>query len=524
MDNIIYGDLKMLGIRIKAAITIICVIEYVLCPVSEASQKPVNTSNDGITILSNSEFIKSHITNIRKNSDTDKEEDADKNTAQYIVNSLRPNFIRITTGTAQLNIIHIKVTNENSVPISGAKINVKTDSGLIVVPGWHNGVMLTRMETDKNGEFTGMLISEFNTIERHIKNKENYHDISNKNTETNQIYGISGVLPGVDEFNKRIKNKGMKNIKISAKGTTLDYWVDVDMGPALVIEEGDKTEINSAQWVGNKLEKPVAMKLIYYQRVDHCMFKNQSNKDKLVDDDMGDWRDEKYTPGTIKRNDVYSVQPKVTAERYDGFKNSIKLDRRNSDAMSTFVTMDHAKGIIKITYSIPGVKLVYSRGYCEYKSKIYKLPTTKSFSNIIDYEIYNTIPLRGSSPKLSIVVKDEMIPNPDPDPLPEIKSYSGMNLKKLVIMFNKKKIFDKTLERHKLGQYPNYIEAITDGKKLDKIDKLILGVNYPGEFEFIYYPTLSELNMHGENIIEIKGIEDRTGNKGADSMDKFTIP
>lgn len=511
----------------------ICVISSM----THAAQDKAYALSKLITMSSDSGLIIKHLGAHNKKINYEKNSSgaAENN---YIVSSLKANNIRMTMGTSILNAIHLKVTDQNDNPIPDQKVIISERSELIIAPGWVNGALLPEMKTNDKGEFVGMLVSNYHSKAINvIRNKTDNHNTTQGSTSVSELYGTTGVVPTIDEFDVRIPGDISYQLMIDVAGTTLKYNVDVDMGPSLVVSSDSESMFYSSQWIGMKTKQPVGMTLIYYKRTSECK--------KLDNQSTADWIDEDFSLKRIRKIEVPEIQHTVIAERYDRNNNSIKLvdDFVNSESnanrpvsgtnyinsseslpMRHSVVMDHVKGDILVTYNVPKIKIEYHDGFCKHQESIRKLPiNNRSFKNT-SYPLTNTIPLRSVSPKLKVVIKDDMPPEPDPDPLPFIKSYSGMNVDKLVVTLNNNVIFGESIKNIQLKQYPNYIEAIADNKNVPVINEDILTEMAPGIFEFIYYPTFDQLNVSGINTIKATGIEDKVGNKSPDTVSTFTIP
>lgn len=508
---------------------------------THATQGKVDALSKLITMSSDSSFISKHLAEHNKkiNSEGGSLGTPENN---HIVNSLKANDIRMTIGTSILNAIHIKVTDENDAPVSDQKVIISTNSELIVVPGWLNGAFFSEMKTNDKGEFVGMLVSNYHSIKKNvIRSKAEINNTAQESLNLSEIYGTSGVIPTIDEFDARIPGDTSYQLMIDVAGTKLNYHVDVDMGPSLVISSDSESMFYSSQWVGMKTKQPVGMTLIHYKRTSDCKKLNEVGEYLSTTD----WISEDFSLKRIRKIEVPEIQHTVIAERYDRNNNSIKLidDFINPDSntsrpvsgsnyirsnesqlMRHSVVMDHVMGDILVAYNVPEIKIEYYDRFCMYQENIHKLPiNTRSFKNA-SYPITNIIPLRCVSPEIKVVIKDDMPPEPDPDPLPFIKSYSGMNVDKLVVTLNDNVIFGGATKDTPMKQYPNYIETIADHKSITEINKDVLMEMAPGIFEFIYYPTFEELNVGGINTVKVRGIEDKVGNKSPDTVNTFTIP
>ncbi len=536
--------------KISISIAITCVLTCISVCHAEAGQKQIISLPDVITMLSDAPLIKSHLADMQSKK---VDEPLSKQNKNYTVASLKSGNIRITMGTALLNVIWIKVVDENGKPVKNEIINIENKSPLIIAPGWSNGSMLAEAKTNDSGEFVGMVVADFSSIMKSTVSENdataNLHD---NNGGQYLVYGNAGVPPTIDEYGKRVSGVRPYKFTINVAGTTMEYNVDVDMGPALTISNRSGLVPGSRQWMGKITKKPAEMELIYYQRTGECGYRNDSagNRNKSS---SGNWEDEDFSIIHIRRVSLFDMPHTVFAERNDGNSNTVKLvnshgieessnneiqkilkniktpaanhnNYKYSISMSDFVVMDGAKGEVDVKYTVHGTQINYDSKYCLDQSNAHVFPVNTTTSSTIRADITNTIPLVSSSPKISLVVKDSMPAEPAPDPLPGVKSYSGVNLDKLVIMLNRKAIFGGRIKSLEVNQYPNYIRAYADDKPIPVINEKTLKHLSPGVFKFTYYPTVKELKENGANLVEITNIEDSSGNKSKNITSTFNSP
>jgi len=516
-------------------------------PFSDAGDivNDISTIDDVIVVPSDSDLIKRRLKKVNSN----KDESAIAQTSNdFSVNSLKSKNIRITLGTSILNGIHIKVVDDKGMPVKGLRVSTEAVEGISVAPGWLHDQLLEKMETNESGEFVGMLVAEYEAAEKKVIDV----DDQDKSISSLVTFGAGGVAPSVDEFDKRIPGSQPYQIALNVAGETLIYNIEIDMGPVLVSTHRGADMFNAAQWIGKMTENPVEMELRYYQRTDECVYVNNN-----VDDDLGVWTDEDYSLDRIRRIVISDLPHTAEAERYDKRNNSIKLikggarddllnringnkyngyiiksniqdgnyiNNKASAQMVYFVVMDHAKGASKVIFSMRDVKLIFDSDLCKHKDIVHQLSSNNPFLRIVNDGFTNMMPLRNVSPSIQVVVKDDMPPEPDPDPLPHIKSYSGLKLENLVIKINDEVIFGETIKHIEMGRYPNYCEVLLDNVNVELLDEKTLKESAPGKFEFVYYPTLDQLNVDKANHVVLSGMEDRVGNKTADSSSNFTMP
>ena len=502
-----------------------------------------NTIDDVVVVPSDSNIVKKLL---MKAGGGKERADTSRAGVEYTVNSLKSKHIRITLGTTMLNGIHIKVVDAEGAPVKGATVKAERTAGFAIAPGWLNGELLTSMETDENGEFAGALIAEYAPMEIKVTNGGN-----NSASEV-VTFGAAGIKPTVDEFDKRISGTKLYPISLNVAGRTLTYHIEVDMGPTLVASHNGTNAFNAPQWIGKLMEDPVEMELWHYQRTDECIYAGEH-----ADDDHGVWTDEDYSLARIRRIVVSDFPHTVYADRYDQSSHSIRLiseavrddmskytssaqyngyitgaelpgdnqvTNNNSSPMRYYVVMDRAKGAAKVTFRVADIQAAYESDLCKKHNSVYQLsarsPVIREFSG----ELTNIIPLRSYSPRIQVVLKDDMPPDPAPDPLPHVRSYSGLNLENLVIRLNNKEIFGETIKSIESGKYPYYCEVRLDNAHVEKLDEATLKESSPGVFEFVYYPTLDQLNVAKPNRVEHSGVVDRVGNKASDDVYNFTMP
>jgi hypothetical protein len=198
--------------------------------------------------------------------------------------------------------------------------------------------------------------------------------------------------------------------------------------------------------------------------------------------------------------------------------------------MEVRVTSDVAHGAFKVRYQTEEkTGLNFSPDdVCISGPTIYILGR-RQFLVYFDYEwsiprLSNEMPLRAVSPRIEITVDDRFLSEPVPDPLPNVASNSGVSLKDLNISLNASTIFDGTAGSMSIGQYPNYVQLITDNASLSTYDTGLVQSLSPGEFRFIYYPTSAELDLQGTNTIDVIGLKDKVGNTASDLQQQFTLP
>lgn len=453
---------------------------------------------------------------------------------KYIVSSMKASNIRMTMGTAVLNALHIKVTDEEGDPAPDQTIRVSTKNNMIIAPGWIEGNFLSEMKTNANGEFAGMLVSEYHPRSLDVSDNISDERDNEARLDTNHnkaIYNSSGVKPTIDELDRRITGEYPYKITIEVAGTTLEYYIDIDMGPVLVISKNSEPMFYSAQWIGMKTSKPIEMTLIYFKRSGECPKQNHMGNNQHTKS----WLDEEFSLRSIRKATSSDASYNLVAERYDRNSHSIKLldaststheqskNTKNIRPMRNIVEMDHVMGEILVTYTIPEISINYEDQPC-FNNNLHTTRPQEIITKKTTYTVINTIPLYGASPRVSITVQDYKPPSPDNDPLPQVNSYSGVNVDKLLISLNNKVVFGNNINEIDLGQYPNYAQALADNVNLAIINKDITEKLAPETFEFIYHPTFDEIKIGQTNTVKATGIEDRVGNKRPDKVSTFTVP
>ena len=425
------------------------------------------------------------------------------------VRSITTRSIRTTLGTSTLNAIHIKVTDSLDKPISGLDVEIVSEGGIAVTPGWLNGKLQSSMKTNEDGEFVVMLTAEANTT-----------FIETAGERTYKYIDAFFVAPTIDELGSALIDKPPYQVIINIANKVLKYDVDVDMGPSLVVKaDANGLEPGYSQWVGKVSKKPVQMALIYMQRTADCSAMQ--------------WWDDIFFKNKIQVTEIQNLPYTAVAKRVDGNSNHILISNSHVDVekkwlMSAFVTMDDARGNIEVTYKTQSVNNHYFRNNLCFDDGALNFIAQPS----IDLQpiivrtggFSNTIPLISHTPTISIDLNEHVPPEPENDPYPGIKSYSGIDLAKLIISLNERIIFGGTLQEYVLHEYPNYMEVHIDNKNLEKLEASSLKSISPYNFKFIYYPVADDLNLSGENFIDLLNTSDRVGNKSADERSSFILP
>lgn len=486
------------------------------------------------------------------------------------IKALKTNNIRMTMGTAVLNAIHIKVIDEYENPVPDVVVSVVVGGGLEVLPGYLDGGYLPDMKTNNNGVFVGMLIAGYETTRIVV-------GIDPETGEEVVIFmgTAGGVAPTHDEFGARVFGASPYNISISVGGVSISHDVDIDMGPVLVTSEivGESLSVGEAGWVGQVFGRPVLMQVMHLKRLDTCgdeevVYGNGTSSD-------GDWQNEPFSVTQIHRFKYADPPYTMEAYRIDGKPDTILLDSPLDDyqipwpagnrtrdpfpaetldfrfyepeierttAIEAFVTAEGVRGDIEVkvnSFNYAPISASYPEGeplllvsddLCFDGSTVNTqgggiidpLPGTPSgFAEFYSGGLTNVIPLTMYSPEIKVVVNDQTLTEPNPDPLNLVRSNSGLDVTKLGITLNGSDIFSGTLL---LNEYPNFIQANFDGVYVDVLDMSVKDAFSPNQFEFIYYPTASELVFPGANVVDVTGIEDRVGNSMPDFQQPFTLP
>ena len=425
------------------------------------------------------------------------------------VRSITTRSIRTTLGTSTLNAIHIKVTDSLDKPISGLDVEIVSEGGIAVTPGWLNGKLQSSMKTNEDGEFAVMLTAEANTTY-----------IKTAGERTYKYIDAFFVAPTIDELGSTLVGKPPYQVSINIANKVLKYDVDVDMGPSLVIKtDTNGLEPGYSQWVGKVSKKPVQMTLIYMQRTADCSAMQ--------------WWDYIFLKNKIQVTEIQNLPYTVEAKRVDGNSNHILISNSHDDVekkwlMSAFVTMDNVRGNIDVTYKTQSVDNYYFRNNLCFDDGALNIVAQPSIDfppiTVRTGGFSNTIPLISHTPTISIELNEHVPPEPENDPHPGIKSYSGLDLAKLIISLNERIIFGGAIQEYVLHEYPNYMEVHIDNKNLEKLEASTLKSISPYNFKFIYYPVADDLNLSGENFIDLLNTSDRVGNKSADERSSFILP
>ncbi len=469
-----------------------------------------------------------------------------KAAAPVKVESIKTNTLRMTMGTGIHNAINIHVKDQYDNPVPNIPITFAPVGGLNLVEGSIDGVKLPSLSTNANGDFVGTLQAPFNGA------PVNFFDAINQTQLAGTIrLGVSGVAPTIDEFGARIKDP--YKFLISAEGVTapLQINVDIDMGPNLIlVPQSGGLDIDDKQWVGRDFDKPVVMKVMSYQRTDRCS--NLTNTAGTVtDDDNGDWTDEPFTLNGIRSWSYFDINATYTVIRKDGIKDltiqltptissqppsdSIKVSTeinlvdgtvfKNTNIEPVKVSSGNASGQIKVNaVTDPYPRVFDADTVCLFNSGDPSFGTI-SYPNGVDIGIQrppltndivppmaNFLPLSVSSPTLTITVSDDAVTEPDPDPYPSLRSATGVDLSSVIVTLNGAEIFNGVTSVAILNTYPNYIELKSDGAPITTLEDSILNLLAPMNFEIIYQPMASELNITGTNAVVVIQAKDKIGN------------
>ena len=474
------------------------------------------------------------------------------------VQSLKTNAIRITMGTAILNGIHIKVTDQYGNPVPNAQVSYSADGGLELAPGILDGEEFTAMATNDRGEFVGMIKADYQSAEYTLVRDDNIYEVPLGGFPytppvAGEILklGTVGVTPTIDEYGARVPGASPYRINVNVDTYSLGYDIEVDMGPVLVITTVGTLSPNEGQWVGKDFSKSLVMQVFTYQRTDDCQDTSPADK---KDDDNGDWRNEDFSISRIRKDNYFGIAHTITADRVDANPDTVLLDSTWDDhifppidpsesvtvipdsqtpittAMEVKVTSDVAHGAFNVHYQTEEKTGLYFSpdDVCISGPTIYILGR-HDFLAYFDYEwsiprLSNDMPLQAVSPRIEVAVSDQSLNEPVPDPLPTIPSNSGISLKDLNISLNTNTVFDGTAGSINIGQYPNYVQLIADNASMSTYDSGLIQSISPGEFRFVYYPTSAELDLLGTNTIDVTGLKDKVGNATPDSQQLFTLP
>jgi len=410
-------------------------------------------------------------------------------------------FSRMTMWTSRLNAVHIEVKDEFGNPVADAPVTMNT-APLGYGPGVLNGVVLPSMATNEDGEFVGMV-------------------------------SASGVAPTVDEMGGSLGSPYSVSVSVAGAGSE-NYTVQVDMGPELVgTTQNNGAQTGKSGWVGKLLDQPVVMQLFRYQRTDQC----QDGDGDGFDDDNGDWTNENFSLGRIRLVPISGVPVNFDVERTDNGEvdgNSINPSMVATDGggfTSLQLTMGQARGGISVTGRNTSVSRNFTTDdFCLGDTLDMPAPNTVISAYTVP-AISNSRELLAVSPRIEIVASETAPGEPAPDPLPSVKSYSGIDMSQVSINLNGQPLFDgASLSVLPLNQYPNYIEASFDGAYFSSLTSDIIAPLAPGEFRFVYYPKADELNLVGNNTVQVTGVRDKAGNIEPDGLDNkvyeqvFSLP
>lgn len=475
--------------------------------------------------------------------------------------------VQMTMGTAELAAVILQPIDKYSNPVANLDVSVEASGagGLLVAPGFLNGVQTTQMKTNEQGVFVGMLVAGFDAASHIVRINEKYNCGDNCPSPGSAIrLGSAGVAPTIDEFGARIKDP--YKLRLTIGDAKQNIMVDVDMGPRLIMSTVDALYPGAGAWVGKDFDLPINAYVTTFQRTDECEALLPPSD---VDDDGGDWRNENFSINRMRRVNIVNVPHTMKAIRLDEKDDAILLDSPRDDYLgplsgvpaaefeitnqimiddpvitittlmaskvkagnvqgdfTVLVTTDNS-GVIDpvlghITHFWAPDTVCLEAGLAhaiEWSGTTYAAITSIEAPDISKLKLH--IPLKSVSPKIEYTVTDFTLVEPVPDPLVSLRSISGIDLQSLEFTLNSNVLFNGTAVSVLLGKYPNYIEMYSDNAIINELTEQMLESLAPQEFRMIYYPKASELNMGAPNIVTINPVKDKVENKTSETE---TVP
>lgn len=445
------------------------------------------------------------------------------------INSLKSNQFSITANTSHQQAIVILALDTYGNPVANKDVVVTTND-FSVGPGFLNGKYLSEMKTDKDGYFAVTLTA-------------------NK----------SG--PTINEFKTRFTDTGAYSVNLSVGSASATFGVDIDLGPTLVtvdvssVGTGEAVTLDLGEnvMVGKDAGRPVRFRVLRYRREDSCRYDGLHTSD---DEDLGNWTNEtnvelrEITRAPSVLN--FAVVPSNNFEfKWEVVRQDGNLDQslvavdvtqdysfNDSFGIETLmlkVNASKAKGEIWVnvtarikkgyvhtaastcmrthhdsfTWVLPDINKCSTYHCSVYADSSGALPNT--YGKVRSQTLKTSFSFNTIAPRIEVNLTEPIINEPVLDDLPHKKSYSGLDLKDYTVKLNSRTILDVN-DIKKLGVYPNYMEIEIDGVRYNNDFNISFEDLSPKDFKFIYYPTVSELNIGTPNVVSADGPIDKAGN------------
>lgn len=380
------------------------------------------------------------------------------------VRSNRSNFNRLTLGTSVLNALQISVFDQFDNPVQGATVNYTGPDGLSIDPGLGpNGELFTDFTTNPDGLHVAMVTADLD------------------------------ATPSVDEFGNQDDENLASTYSITATvagggALSVDYSVDVDMGPTMVTASAQGAEA----LIGQSLPNPVVKQVLRFERVDG-------------DDDDDDFRNEDFSRVTEKAVDGETVNFEVRRE--DGKKeNAFGLQPTRTSATSVptdangfasvEVTMGDVGGAVDVVGKMGLVVITW----------VFEGPevVVAAFENITEASKLLAVPV-----VITVFLDD---------------AGSGIDFRTVQASLNGTAFFNAASPPAVLPEFPEKLEIIAGGAMLKTLNADILDKSAFKSITINYHPSAPKLQT-GNNTVEVQVVKDKVKNVQASTRThNFTFP
>jgi len=399
-------------------------------------------------------------------------------------------YTRISMGTVRTSAIKVVAQDQYDNPAPGATVSISIPNGVQLLPGSYHGKVYATNKTDEQGFWAGALGA------------------------------FPGATPTYDEFGNT--KSSPVPVTVSVGGTSKTFYASIDMGPALVTEQGS----NASNFIGKPLGIPVSYLIYRYQRVDRYI-----PVEGEQDDDLGDWTDEDYS---LVRQVPVKNHPVALSLRRGDDKDLAGYGLRdtliNGASQVTLQTDNDGRLLLNnvVLGDVAGLQYIIST------AQDFNIPyfhdrgrpgqTGEKFTERHFPADTIATPLNIKPVTVDLLVED-MFPDGgktvSPEPYPGIGRVSGINLEKLKVNYLERDLLMPTA----LRTFPNYLQIYADGIALESLrDGTGGGLQdtRPAQLRVVYLPTGKELR-EGQ-VLQIEGLQDAAGNEAAAQTLTIQIP
>lgn len=383
------------------------------------------------------------------------------------IEGLRSNYIRLTHGKASPTAIKLRVTDQYDNPVQGVPLEAD-NSGVDVFLGVLEGEQLTEMATNEDGIWVGG-INAFDS------------------TPTIDEFGTSSSVGLASQY--------AVSISAGAAGT-LEYWVDVDMGPTMATSNG----FLASGLITYPLDEDLQIEVSRYQRRDQFTDVNGDNED----DDQGIWLDEGFT--NLREIGIENIGIELSARRGDGKdEREFGLTQTLFDGAETQVLLTDSEGRINTNLTLSDVAGEIQI-FSEIQSPIVPVFETDEGETMAGavLDVPFTEYQRIYTPVNALAVELEIVIDADQG--------SGLDWVTLLLLLNGKSIFDGSSDSYPaLNKFPSFLRLFIDGTELlEWPDAEALAAGGFSELRLIYQPNGQEL-LRGQNNFEATANVDAVG-------------